>query len=147
MGVTQTLYSYGDRMSIEVMKQALEALNMACAKYGDVGNIHTDWGKWDAATTALRQAIEQAEKQEPVAWLVRDYVDGFRYVSSTENPSGTIAKLSEPLYTAPPRKEWVGLTDEERNLVLDKNTWASGYASWKQFAIDIEAKLKEKNGV
>jgi hypothetical protein len=97
--------------------------------------------------TTLRQAIEQAEKQEPVAWLVRDYVDGFRYVSSTENPSGTIAKLSEPLYTAPPRKEWVGLTDEERNLVLDKNTWASGYASWKQFAIDIEAKLKEKNGV
>jgi hypothetical protein len=40
---------------------------------------------------------------------------------------------------------WVGLTDKEISLVLDKNTWASGYASWGQFAKDIEAKLKERN--
>jgi hypothetical protein len=46
-------------MSVEAMKQALEALDMACAKYGDVGNMWTDWPKWDAAATALRQAIKQ----------------------------------------------------------------------------------------
>jgi len=116
---------------ITAMKQALEALGVATTP------LNKDRQTVIQAQAALRQAIEQtekqahtdhparhwdrtcpacieqAEKQEPVAWLVRDYVDGFRYVSSTENPSGTIAGLSEPLYTAPPRKEWVGLTEDE----------------------------------
>lgn len=59
-------------MSIEAMKQALEALE-------DLKKFVTDDGAmpehWDAhyekqyyALEALRQAIEQAEKQEPVAW-------------------------------------------------------------------------------
>jgi hypothetical protein len=43
-----------------------------------------------------------------------------------------------PLYTAPPRKEWVGLTDEEIAM-YDKRLSGSGVAR------DIEAKLKEKN--
>ena len=56
-------------MTIEAMKQALEALE-----------AHADIGiKSDKAITALRTAIEQAEKQEPVAWLTKelmaDYLD------------------------------------------------------------------------
>jgi hypothetical protein len=50
----------------------------------------------------------------------------------------------QPLYTAPPQREWQGLTDEEIKamwgewkdaLCLDHKTWAQA----------IEAKLKEKN--
>ena len=42
-----------------------------------------------------------------------------------------------PLYTAPPKREWVGLTDE------DEIPWDGVDA--KSFAKAIEAKLKEKN--
>jgi hypothetical protein len=84
--------------------------------------------------------VEQAEKQEPVAWLVRDYVDGFRYVSSTENPSGTIAGISEPLYTAPPKREWVGLTNEELVELREAHE-----AHIFQLMFAVEAKLKERN--
>ena len=38
----------------------------------------------------------------------------------------------------PPKREWVGLTDEEINA-------AASTQSWKSFARAIEAKLKEKN--
>jgi hypothetical protein len=41
----------------EVMRQALDALDLACAKYGEVGGADTDWGRWDAAATALRAAL------------------------------------------------------------------------------------------
>jgi hypothetical protein len=61
-------------------------------------------------------------------------------VSSTENPSGTIAGLSEPLYTAPPKREWVGLTEEEIVEILDIDN-----PTIRKFAYAIEAKLKERN--
>jgi hypothetical protein len=41
----------------------------------------------------------------------------------------------------PPRKEWVGLTDEELNLI-----YAEPQTHVGQYARAIEAKLKEKNG-
>ena len=45
------------------------------------------------------------------------------------------------LYTHPPQRTWVGLTDEERNDLCydfgEKSLWS--------FADSIEAKLKEKN--
>ncbi len=59
-------------------------------------------------------------KQEPVAWMM------------LEN------KLV-PIHTAPPQREWQGLTDDEKEDVLkgSKNAYD---------AIErIEAKLKEKN--
>jgi hypothetical protein len=45
-----------------------------------------------------------------------------------------------PLYTAPPRKPWVGLTDEEINLI-----YADPQTHVGQYARAIEAKLKELN--
>jgi hypothetical protein len=124
-------------MSIETMKQARDALDMACAKYGDVGNIGTDWGKWDAAATALRQAIEQAEKQEPVAWMQADQAELYVKECRDEVRGYTI-----PLYTAPQR-EWVGLTDEE--IITLSKMHGSGFVPDNYLARAIEDKLKEKN--
>ena len=50
-----------------------------------------------------------------------------------------------PLYTAPQKREWIGLTDEEM-----KNTWYEmqnimGWYSFQEISKAIEAKLKEKN--
>jgi hypothetical protein len=46
-----------------------------------------------------------------------------------------------PLYTAPPKREWVGLTDEE---IHDMNGYEEDRRMYR-FARAIEAKLKEKN--
>ena len=56
-------------MTIEAMKQALKALEI-CAVRQD----HQWHGlqQVSIAKAALRQAIEQAEKQEPVAWMRDD---------------------------------------------------------------------------
>jgi hypothetical protein len=79
-------------------------------------------------------------EQEPVAWMVRDQVDGCRYPSALKNPAGSINGESQPLYTAPSRKEWVGLTDHDIELTF----LISGFTA-KNFAHAIEAKLKELN--
>ena len=56
---------------------------------------------------------------------------------------GTIYKSGgegrSPLYTAPPKREWVGLTAYEIQEIH------SGNQHWGYFACAIEAKLKEKN--
>jgi hypothetical protein len=44
-----------------------------------------------------------------------------------------------PVYTAPPRKEWVGLTDDEIKKIMQQ--WRNGYIDIK----DVEQLLKEKN--
>ena len=69
---------------------------------------------------------EQEPEQEPVAWM------GSAGLGYDKNKY-----LSIPLYTAPQRKTWVGLTDEEINSLYPTN--------WFEFARLIEAKLKEKN--
>jgi hypothetical protein len=57
----------------------------------------------------------------------------------------------DKLYTAPPRKEWVGLTDEEIKEVLGLNetSWSLSGVALQHVMDDaraLEAKLKEKNG-
>ena len=49
-----------------------------------------------------------------------------------------------PLYTAPPKREWVGLTDQEINSVCYKRDWTAHWTD-TTFARAIEAKLKERN--
>ena len=72
----------------EVMQMALDALEKHVHEY--------------EAIQTLRTALAQPEP-EPVAWWhdMGDVVD--------LNISGH----GTPLYTAPPKKEWVGLTDED----------------------------------
>jgi hypothetical protein len=85
---------------IDAMKQALEALK----RLNDIDGMYS----WVDTEQALRQAIEQAEKQEPVAWMYKNGI----YMS---DPSNSVSPefVITPLYTAPPKREWIGLTDEE----------------------------------
>lgn len=83
----------------------------------------------------LRARLAKPE-QEPVAWWhdMGDVVD--------LNVSGR----GVPLYTAPPKREWQGLTDEEiEKLVYDIRSQTTGVVAVAHVARAIEAKLKQKN--
>ena len=71
--------------------------------------------------------------QEPVAWRYRGNLHEF-------DPSDWATGPVTPLYTAPPQRPWVPLTDEEIALI----DWES-LTTKKDCVRAIEAKLKEKN--
>jgi hypothetical protein len=84
---------------------------------------------------ALRAALAQQE-QEPVAWRHK----GAGHFTVTP----LVSKFPEwePLYTAPPRREWQGLRNKEIVQIVTDNLTGG---DWVDVARAIEAKLKEKN--
>ena len=50
----------------------------------------------------------------------------------------------DPIYTAPPKKEWVGLTDEDMRKLRYLVDWTAPL-NIAALATVIEAQLKEKN--
>ena len=112
-------------MSREAMQMALEALEDA----NDVARMEfSDEDYYSEAINALRKALET--EQEPVgrnepgptAWRCQC---GKAY---------TVTCIS----SKPPKREWVGLTNEEIEHIAD--------SEWEEaFVRMIEAKLKEKN--
>ncbi len=125
-------------MSITVMKQALEALT----RIWEDGLENFPESGHDAAITALRTAIEQAEKQEPVAWM-----DASETALSWENYLDGM----KPLYTAPPAAQRQPLTDDRIGQIIEqcKITLVNYCSGEKQteFARAIEAAqgIKETN--
>jgi len=117
-------------MSIEAMKQALEALE--CFQ-SDAYETSEKRGLWlDTEVAALRQAIEQAEKQEPAAWL---HQSGEVSINKQELLGRGFLYLT-PLYKVPPRREWIGLSEGETQWQLP---------NVRRFAEHIEAKLRDRN--
>jgi hypothetical protein len=130
-------------MSILAMKQALESLKVLLRDYGavhDAGDLEMQPAFHQAhiAIEKLRQAIEQAEKQEPVAWMYEwggnkhlTFVDQ-RFIEKAHPHFNK----STPLYTAPvhasdisakrvdetekDRHEWVGLTKKDGEMLVAK---------------------------
>lgn len=106
--------------------------------------IPHDGDEFYETLTALRQAIAQAEKQEPVAWVEGlekpqpRCVTNLKYLSVAEVDAGV---QFIPLYAASPSKPWVSLTDEE---LVDAYGLSKG-GDYTRFARAIEAKLKERN--
>lgn len=95
--------------------------------------------EWDAAVDGLKDALAEPE-QEPVAWTTMPEAEDWCFVSSSKDPTGKLEGKWFPLYTAPPRREWVGLKDADfkKEKFVDYNFMAGA-----SFA---EAKLKDKNG-
>jgi hypothetical protein len=98
----------------------------------------------DERITEVKIEMRRSVKQEPVAYI-KDrelgYMLAVREVGAKEwrtNLGLYLEKGDVPLYTAPPKREWVGLTDE------DVDATVSRFARY-ELARAIEAKLKEKN--
>jgi len=139
--------------NLEVMKFALGALEDVFGKNKvDVGAI-----------TALRQAIKQAGKQKPVAWLHRmDNTEGIKSNGKgivlideyRPHPFGLVGVdfdesypiTSTPLYTSTPQhKPWVGLTPEDYDSMRPRVPHIVNDFTFADVAAIVEDKLKEKN--
>ena len=147
-------------MSREAMQMALEALESDPISHAGLVNRKQ-------AITALRQALVDADdtsekrvdekakrehepvcahvlktEQEPVLWL-KTWPDGSVSVLKTKSHAFADHEL-EPLYTSPPRKrEWVGLTDGEIDILSCEMVKGNKSVNW--LCKVLEAKLKEKN--
>ena len=110
----------------EVMQMALEALEYPGPSWLE---------SRQKAAESLRAALAQPE-QEPVAYLCENAV-GHKYFR-WKKPTSVFKPI--PLYTAPPQREWVGLTPEEAREISLAN---------RPYVVDmiaaLEARLKEKN--
>jgi hypothetical protein len=146
-----------------VLEQALEALE---ATHYDVGSAEKQRLQAMDTITALRAALAQQEprnqcgetceraklcavcakglaqeEQEPVAW---------QWLNSAyfrrKPPANAESGAWNPLYTAPPRREWQGLKEWEINDGRDQLP-TEDLCNWsfRQGVYFAEAKLKEKN--
>jgi hypothetical protein len=91
----------------------------------------------DKAITAIKAALEA--KGEPVACINVEQrkLEWAKYVSWGTPTVVNLPKI--PLYTTPPQRTWVGLTDDDRFEL------AKAQHGWEDLLIAAEAKLKEKN--
>ena len=139
-------------MSIEAMKQALEALDNGKRVRACEGGTKYQPDLEDAAITVLRQAIEQAEKQEPVAWrsaairlgeeLSSVGCDNYYNLTAEQWLDWALAQEPRGKNSLPtPHKEWVGLTDEEIAQTVGSPIDEVYLSDFR----NVEAKLKERN--
>ncbi len=100
---------------IDAMKQAMEALDKSVStcfdRYAYEQVMSRPEHFINQTIAALRLAIEQAERQEPVAWLYRDEWKTLKLSQITPPPTGSF-----PGYTAPPQRQ--PLTEEEMLEIL-----------------------------
>ena len=152
----------------ELMQQALDAM-MTIRPYEVV-----DYDPLEASITTLRERLAQPEpapgycqhckqytieeplpaqpEQEPVAVPVAFITDGGKgelWWSRSVDENGNTNMGDIPLYTTPPRREWVGLTEEEvyplANAHLHHQPESYSVSGIYDLARAIEAKLREKN--
>ena len=118
-----------------------EALKLA--RYALTGD---GWKKTGDAIRAIDEALAEQPaqpQQEPVAW-VSQYAHQHKEIDFYE-PDIKDLPVGTKLYTSPPQRPWVGLTDEDitevwRELKSKNEAWSD-----LDFGRAIEAKLKEKN--
>ena len=99
------------------------------------------------AAKAIKEALAQPE-QEPVAWGVFD--DNLHDMFFAKEEAQEMVRLKgdgstvKPLYTTPPQREFVGLTDEDVERIV-RESRVGEHGIGYTIAKAIEAKLKEKN--
>jgi len=131
-------------MSREAIEEAIEVLEDAGAEMLMETGEENYYGE---AIAVLRQALET--EQEPFEYW--NAVEGWVKIDEVREHfdavgCGTIYKSAgegrSPLYTAPPKKEWVSLTDQEVWQAIDN---VLGGGGWLDVARVLEQAFKEKN--
>jgi len=125
------------RAALKELEDVLECINQ--------DKIPFDGDDFHETLRNLRQAIAEAQKQEPVA-KVNFTKPG--YIHWLKLPPVSLDG-DQLLYTAPVKREWVGLTREEivsAYCSIHAKEWAiGGMDDVLPFTRAIEAKLRERN--
>ena len=117
-----------------------EALKMALEAFENWKHVYPDeFDEFDEdALKTIKEALAQTE-QEPVAWATQ--MGEYAHIKwGAKRPEYPMV-YEVPLYTAPPQRTWVGLTDEEELKLAHDSMGKSRH--W--LVAQVEAKLKEKN--
>jgi hypothetical protein len=144
-------------MTKEALRFALDALEVAnsCVDGYYIPKGKTHLPEIELAITAIKEALanEALEKmaenarelgldyepaQEPVAWA--KFSAKGNIIDLLNEPDDEYT----PLYTTPPQRTWVGLTDEEI-VLISADCAATHQHTDIHFARAIEAKLRSKN--
>ena len=115
---------------IDALKPALEALLWANEEINGwrddaQGLDPIDHPAIMSAISAIKEALAQPE-QDPVRREQKMFME------------------EQEFYATPPQRTWVGLTKQEAEQLVDDCDWYNDPVS---FCFDVEAKLKEKNGL
>ena len=156
-------------MDREAIEEAIEVLEDAGAEMLMETGEENYYGE---AITVLRQALKTEQKtavspgkgtgfnyfraspitvlrlpQEPVAWVSDSPTKGNgKQLHWTKSEAWRWSSNITPLYTASPKREWVGLTEEEVSEIIDREIgFNSCWGPEEKFARAIEQALKEKN--
>ena len=138
--------------ALAVLKST-KSLSVCCENFNHrKQDFHDDgecppWRRYNDALAALEAALAEQEP-EPVAWITKGG-KGDLWWSRSVDEDGNNNLDDVPLYAAPPRREWVSLTKDE--IAEIENEYIVDYripaGCSLNFAKDIEAKLREKNGL
>ena len=105
------------------------------------------WAGWQAALrehaiSEVQRLGQEIEATQPVAWIW-EKEDGYTSIEthslSDEDMKNVGVKSMKPLYSTPPQRTWVGLTDEEMQSIAFES------ADALSAVFVAEAKLRSKN--
>ena len=125
-----------------------------CSIVGLPENLNGQWVALVEATDSKHLnciAPQESTKpeQEPWLWIRKHYSFNGTWIS---NRLPDYPENWDAVYKAPPKREWVGLTDDVLNSLVEKCAKYYGYemkpiqtAGFYALVKAIEAKLKEKN--
>jgi hypothetical protein len=149
------VHSTGDTQVFDMCyaNKVIPALR-AAIEQAERNQFNPDWDQLEACKDCLREhmaeiqrlrgLLEQAEKQEPVAWFTEDHREDKSATTYSEKMSERWKEKGwpvTPLYTAPPQRTWQGLTPEEvKEISLANRPYVV------DMVVALEARLKEKNG-
>ena len=143
------------RAAAQAVLKSTKSFSVYCENFNHrKQDFHDDgkcppWRRYNDALTALEAALAEpaikesltVAEQEPVAFVNLESLTAISYNPDTIGASRYKTQFRNyPLYAAPPRREWIGLKDEdfEKEKFVDYN-----FMSGASFAA---AKLREKNG-
>ena len=93
----------------------------------------------DNGPDQIVEVLGQPKKSEPVGEILLSCGD-YKEVSWKK---GKLPPVGAKLYTTPPQRTWVGLTDEDKESFWTADQMT--HEEWQQLFAEVEAKLKEKN--
>lgn len=128
----------GVRYAIEQTNKAITSIKAALAQPAQEPVECLDCGSHNVGLPANYDSLVDSVKTQPVQEPVALVIDGF--LVKSELPE----QYTGHLYTTPPKREWVGLTEEEIHN-LDPASDSMLDQQRIDFARATEAKLKKKN--